>query len=1139
MGLFDRFRKKENSVNKNDSSNDFKYLDNLIQSGNNEIVLDKDIINVDDSYFWGIKLDIDNLIIDGNGFSIDSASKTPIFKITGNNIILRNITFKNGFSKNDGGSILNESNLLTIENCTFENNEANWGGAISNKGIKIIFKNCNFIENKGFGGIVHNSKGSLDFKNCNFEGNSSNGGGLFYSIGKFLNFHQCVFKRNFLNNVGEKNNSLIYNSENLKFENCLFEDNLNNNYHEDCRLIYNTGFLSLLYCNFSEDFDSSNELELVNNNASVILKNSNFNTKLFNRFINNGFLEISGCNFENSFIIDNQLLGDIYSNDDVSTNIIVDNGGIFHQHCNYKSFEMLNELISNGLTNIVLDSDYIFLQSDYELFGKEGIDIERDNLIIDGNGFSINAVGKSKIFYTDGENLKIKNVNFLNGQSDSNGSAICNRKGLTVENCYFKGNSCSRKSMYNGFDFDGFGGAISNFNHLIIKDSKFENNNSNRYGGAISNNDSNSSLICINSSFKNNSSFKGGSILNNGNIELNNCEFKGNFASSYGSDIFQEGTDSNIVVEYSSFLFNYDMNYDVIHIENGFFSDNSSKFIEDNSISFNDEWIKLNSLEIYESNSDRNSKFLFYNHEGTINLKRSIFDISVGNVCFNNSLLKVNVDKDIKDLMVLTQKSEFIDLHQDIDKFHDDNNGFEYLESLIHGENDKIMLDKDIILNHFESSFYEGGIELNQDNLIIDGQNHIIDANGLSRVFFVSAKNVTLKNIKFKNGMYFKNSLDDEYCGGGIIYALKDTSLKIHNCEFVDNKSSVSSSVIFNKGKSLEIFNSNFSNNHAEQSFGAICNYGKLSIKESIFQNNNSNESSGVICSFSEGEHYLTDCDFIQNSCFNGAGVISNFNPSSSFIYKNCNFKSNVASKDNRMYEHQGNLIVDCGNLISFESCNFKNNKIYYGSLIKKDNAKMYLKGCNFVDNYAHHSVILFDGENNLFKISDSSFDNNHLQLFGSICFNADNSMLNIENSIFKSNRSHRVGGAFSCNGDNNSVSCKHCEFIENNSHSMAAVGYFDGYGNSVDLKNCNFADNVGNSYNSDFIAPYKEKNFFLFEYCNFDCYSSNVLNYEANVSGYHSMGNRKFFNEKYLFVTMYPDEYSEKIIIKNCIFKD
>ena len=297
MGLFDRFRKKENSVNKNDSSNDFKYLDNLIQSGNNEIVLDKDIINVDDSYFWGIKLDIDNLIIDGNGFSIDSASKTPIFKITGNNIILRNITFKNGFSKNDGGSILNESNLLTIENCTFENNEANWGGAISNKGIKIIFKNCNFIENKGFGGIVHNSKGSLDFKNCNFEGNSSNGGGLFYSIGKFLNFHQCVFKRNFLNNVGEKNNSLIYNSENLKFENCLFEDNLNNNYHEDCRLIYNTGFLSLLYCNFSEDFDSSNELELVNNNASVILKNSNFNTKLFNRFINNGCLESSGCNF--------------------------------------------------------------------------------------------------------------------------------------------------------------------------------------------------------------------------------------------------------------------------------------------------------------------------------------------------------------------------------------------------------------------------------------------------------------------------------------------------------------------------------------------------------------------------------------------------------------------------------------------------------------------------------------------------------------------------------------------------------------------------------------------------------------------------------------------------------------------------
>ena len=1135
MGLFDRFRKKDNS---------FKYLDNLIHSGNNEILLDKDIINVDYSYSWGIKLDIDNLIIDGNDFSIDSVSKTPIFRITGNNIILRNITFKNGFSRNGGGSILNEANLLTIENCTFENNEANWGGAISNKGIKIIFKNCNFIENKGFGGIVHNSIGSLDFENCNFEENSSNGGGLFYSIGEsireFLNFHHCVFKRNFLNNVDEKNKSLFYNSETLKFENCLFEDNLNNNYQEDCQLFCNTGFLSLLHCSFSEDFNSNNELGLVNNNASVILKNSNFNTDLFNRFINNGFLEISSCNFKNSFKIDNQLLGDIYSNDDVS-GIIINNGGTFHPHCNYKSFEKLNELINNGLKDIVLDSDYIFLQSDVELFGNDGIDIQIDDLIINGDGFSINAVGKSKIFATDGENIKIKNVNFRNGRSNSTGSAIRNFKSLTVENCYFKGNSCNRKHLYNGFDSDGVGGAISNYNHLIIKDSKFENNNSNRYGGAISNNNSNSSVICINSYFKNNSSFKGGSILNRGSIELNNCEFKGNFASSYGSDIFQEGTYSSSIVVYSSFLFNYDMNYDVIHIENGFFSDNSSKFVEDDSIYFNDEWIKSNSLEIHKSNSDRNSKFFFYNHEGTINLKKSIFDISDGNICFNNSLLKLNVDKDIKDLIVLTKKSEYIDLHQDIDKFYEDNNGFEYLESLILGENDEIILDKDIILNHFESSFYEGGIDLNKDNLIIDGQNHIIDANGLSRVFFVSAKNVTLKNIKFKNGMYFKNILDDEYCGGGIIYALKDTSLKIHNCEFIENRSSVSSSVIFNKGNSLEIFNSIFSNNNAEQSFGTICNYGKLSIEGSIFQNNNSKEYSGVICSFGEGEHYLTDCDFIQNSCFNGAGVISNFNTSSSFIYKNCIFKSNV-SEDNRMDKPQGNLILDCGNLFSFESCNFENNEIHNdGSLIKNDGAKMLLKDCNFVNNDVHHSVVLFRGENNLFKIIGCSFDNNHSQLFGSIYFNADDSMLNIENSIFKYNRSHDVGAVFSCDGDNNAVTCKHCEFIENIAHMMAAVGYFagHGYGNTVDLKDCTFANNVGKSYNSDFHAPYKENNFFLFEYCNFDCYSSNVLNYEANVSGYHSMGNRKFFNEKYLFVTRDPENYSENINIKNCIFKD
>ena len=77
-------------------SNDFKYLDELIHSGVERIILKDDIILNDNKvaikYFDGINIDIDNIVIDGNGHFIDAENKIRIFKISGKNITLKNIT---------------------------------------------------------------------------------------------------------------------------------------------------------------------------------------------------------------------------------------------------------------------------------------------------------------------------------------------------------------------------------------------------------------------------------------------------------------------------------------------------------------------------------------------------------------------------------------------------------------------------------------------------------------------------------------------------------------------------------------------------------------------------------------------------------------------------------------------------------------------------------------------------------------------------------------------------------------------------------------------------------------------------------------------------------------------------------------
>ena len=60
----------------NNEIHNFKYLDDLIHSGVKEIVLDSDIEldpnNERREYLNGIKLDVDDLTIDGNGHAIDA-----------------------------------------------------------------------------------------------------------------------------------------------------------------------------------------------------------------------------------------------------------------------------------------------------------------------------------------------------------------------------------------------------------------------------------------------------------------------------------------------------------------------------------------------------------------------------------------------------------------------------------------------------------------------------------------------------------------------------------------------------------------------------------------------------------------------------------------------------------------------------------------------------------------------------------------------------------------------------------------------------------------------------------------------------------------------------------------------------------
>lgn len=617
-----------------------------------------------------------------------------------------------------------------------------------------------------------------------------------------------------------------------------------------------------------------------------------------------------------------------------------------------RNFKYLEGLIHEGKNEIVLNSD-ICLDEDEISEYKSGIKIDINDLIIDGNNHTIDAMHKARIFEINSKNVIFKNVTFKRATNkDTYGGAIkITEKGsCNFKNCNFIRNSIlgfltpgDGHKFYNRLIFHlspllglgdviAFGGAVSNYGSASFENCRFIKNKSDYIGGAIYNNG-----ICriVSSDFVNNFSRNGGAISNsdtlyvsdsvfednsakktflNGNggaisnsqseCTLNNCKFINNSCANKGGAIYNIGkvqekimdaeSESHITCDKCEFSNNVSKGYGGViwtnshsKLYNCEFNNNISKdgnIIYDDGIAdtkliiesstiinnvsknkdlcLNRSTLSLNKLKI----NNEIGNYVIHNSGGTLILSDLKFKYSNRKSIFNNSLLHSS-DENIKDITE-TGKNSVMKFKNEISN---SNNGFEYLNDLINSNSDYIKLDCDITMNEIEQDFYEGGIELNQDNITIDGQNHIIDAKRLSRIFIVTGKGITLKNIVFQNGFYFKNEFDKLDKGGGVIYCLNHTSLDIENCVFKDNVSRNIAGCINNKG-TLNISETIFNNNTAQKICGTIANFNKLNLKDCKFEDN-----------FAPNNYYE---DFDQ---YNSTG--GNIFNKSSFNHVNCVFK--------------------------------------------------------------------------------------------------------------------------------------------------------------------------------------------------------------------------------------------------------
>ena len=196
-------------------------------------------------------------------------------------------------------------------------------------------------------------------------------------------------------------------------------------------------------------------------------------------------------------------------------------------------FDLLQELIDNAANfTLNLTQDYTITDG---IDSIGGIIINKDSLTIYGNGHTINALGISKLLNIVGNNVKLINLNLINGYDPISQKSPIQWSGNygTMENCTVSNNLAMN------------GGAITWTGPMgSINNSTFINNQANFYGGAIYFDEIRGGIT--NSKFIDNSASDGGAVYANQKyIHIDNCVFIKNDANN-GAAVYVNGEKGKI-----------------------------------------------------------------------------------------------------------------------------------------------------------------------------------------------------------------------------------------------------------------------------------------------------------------------------------------------------------------------------------------------------------------------------------------------------------------------------------------------------------------------------------------------------------------------------------------------------------------
>jgi len=471
--------------------------------------------------------------IEGSTFTGNNASTLMVLKGSDNNIT--NTTFISNTGENGGALYISNS---TVRNCTFTDNHASQSGGAIYYGGNTIIDDCTFINNTATNGgaiACDNTTGNL-INNSRFYNNSATnaGGAIYFNQTKDSNIDYCTFDENTaangtaIYNSNTQNQEYIHNSTfTISKQGCevrITVDLINSllkvefippdPYTHGLAITPDTEAIekkdNSYYVNGKEFKWDDPQIEAPLVNKAIVIELYDANHNLLDNITlitdENGFVSTDAAKLfddENpAKYVKAYHLEDIYyyyAEDETEPDV-----GDFD-----KLQYLVNKAGENGVVNLTRNYTYTIGVDTI----TEGVVIKYNNVTVNGNGYTINALNKSRIFMVTADGSKLANMTFTNAVDgalyyDISSNAVIdnvifeNNQGtmgtvnfwggnLTISNSQFINSTAMYKyNMTNFGEVEGYGsyGLLFAYasDRISISNTNFTNSRFHEYGVKIS-----------------------------------------------------------------------------------------------------------------------------------------------------------------------------------------------------------------------------------------------------------------------------------------------------------------------------------------------------------------------------------------------------------------------------------------------------------------------------------------------------------------------------------------------------------------------------------------------------------------------------------------------------------------------------